>query len=143
MGQFMNTKYQQLAVAALLGGSSRKFLFVITRVEDLCSEATFNAIPAITCNDLPHLHQLEDISGQQLECPVHIAVALSRRLDVADSQIGGKLLGLIPAHLAVLVEVALVADENVDHVVGQDVLAHLLVPFSHMVKGLAVGEVKD
>lgn len=139
----MYTEIQHLAVTSLLCGCSRKFLFIVTRVEDLCSEATFDAIPAIAGDNLPHLHQLEDISSQQLECPVHVAVAFSRRLDIADSQLGGELLCLVPAHLAVLVEVALVADEYVDHVVRQDVLTHLLVPFSHMVKGLAVGEVKD
>lgn len=35
------------------------------------------------------------------------------------------------------------ADEDVDHVVRQDVLTHLLVPFPHMVEGFTIGEIKD
>ena len=73
---------------------------------------------------------------------VHVAVALGRRLHVADAQLGRELLRLVPAHLTILVEVALVADEDVDHVVRQDVLTHLLVPLPHMVKGLAIGEIE-
>lgn len=131
------------AVAAPLGGRGNELLFVVGRVEDLAGEAALDPVPAVAGDDLPHLHQLVDVFRQQLEGPVHVAVALGRRLHVADAQLGRQMLRLVPAHHAVLVEVALVADEDVDHVVGQDVLTDLLVPLPHVVKGLAVGEVKD
>lgn len=141
-GQCLDRKSSQSAVTALLGRRSSYLLFVL-RVEDLSGETALHSIPSIPSDDLPHLHQLVDVSGQQLEGPVHVAVALGRRLHIADAELGRQLLGLVPAYLAVLVEVALVADEDVDHVVRQDVLTHLLVPLPHMVKGLAVGEIKN
>lgn len=139
----MDTKRYQSAVAALLRRRSGEFLLLLTGVQHLGGEAALHAVPSVTGHDLAHLHQLVDVSGQQLEGPVHVAVALGRRLDVADAQLSGELLRFVPTHLAVLVQVAFVADQDVDHVVRQDVLAHLLVPFSHMLKGFAVGQVED
>ena len=131
------------AVAALLGRGPGHFLLVLGRVEHLGGEAALHPVPAVARHDLPHLHQLVDVPGQQLEGAVHVAVALGRRLHVADAQLGRQLLRLVAAHLAVLVEVALVADEDVDHVVGQDVLTHLLVPLPHMLEGLPIGQIED
>lgn len=143
MGQCLDTKHYQSAVAALLRRRSSEFLLLLTRVKDLGGEAALNPVPSVAGDYLTHLHQLVDVSGQQLERPVHVAVALGRRLDVADAQLSGELLCFVPTHLPVLVQVALMADQDVDHVVRQDVLAHLLVPFSHVLKGFAVGQVKD
>lgn len=143
MEQCFKTNIYQSAVAAFLRRRSSKFLLLLTRIKDLGSEAALYTVPSIAGNDLTHLHQLVDVSGQQLKRPVHVAVALGRRLDVADAQLSSKLLRLVPAHLAFLVQVALMADQDVDHVVRQDVLTHLLVPLSHVVKGFAVGQVED
>ncbi|KAG7245270.1 hypothetical protein INR49_023879, partial [Caranx melampygus] len=74
-------------------------------VKDLGSETALHTIPAITGDNLSHLHQLIDVSGQQLKGPVYVAVALGRRLHVADAQICCQLLSLVSGHLAVLVKV--------------------------------------
>lgn len=142
-GQCLDTESSQSAVAALFSGCRSQLLFVLARVQDFGSEAALHAIPSVAGDDLPHLHQLVDVFGQQLKGAVHVAVAFGRRLHVANSQRRRQLLRLISGHPAVLVEVALVADEDVDHVVGQDVLTHLLVPLPHVVKGLAIGEVEN
>lgn len=138
-----NLEDPQSAVAALLRSDGGQFLLLVRRVEDLGVEAALDAVPPVAGDDLAHLHQLVDVPGQELKGPVHVAVALGRRLHVADAELGRQLLGLVSAHLAVFVEVALVADEDVDHVVGQDVLTHLLVPLLHVLKGLTIGEVED
>lgn len=133
----------QSAVAALLSSGGGQFLLFDRWVEDLGGEATLHAVPPVAGDDLTHLHELVDVPGQELKGPVHVAVALGWRLHIADAELGRQLLGLVPAHLAVFVEVTLVADEDVNHVVGQDVLTHLLVPLSYVLKGLTIGEVED
>ncbi len=87
--------------------------------------------------DLLHLFFISDV--HLLQGVLQLPVSLQQSLP----QLCRQLLRLVPTHLAVLVEVALVANEDVNHVVRQDVLTHLLVPLPHMVKGLAVGEIKD
>ncbi len=126
------------AVAALFS-----LRLLLGGIKNFSSEATLDTVPAVARGDLTHLHQLINVPCEQLESTLHIAVALGRSLHVADTKFGRQLLRLVPRHLAVVAQVALVADKDVDHVMRQDVLANLSVPFPHMIEGLPVRQVEN
>lgn len=121
-----------VALGHLLGG-----------VHHVGHEAALHPLPALLDGDVPTLDQLEDVAGQVREGLLHVDGVAGRGLHVAHAVGARQLLRLLPAHLPLRLQVALVAHEQEDDAVRLHVAPGLLQPLVHVLEGAPVGDVEQ
>lgn len=121
-----------IAFGDLLGG-----------VHDVGHEATLHPLPSLLDGDVAALDQLKDVARQLGEGPLHVDGVASRRLHVAHAVGRRQLLGLLPTHLPLGLQVTLVPHQQEDDAVRLHMAARLLQPIVHVLEGAGVGDVEE
>lgn len=95
-------------------------------MHDVWDEATLDPFPAFLDSDLPPFDQLIYVPSQVGEGFLHVNGISGGGFNVLHAVRQGQLLRLVPGHLALGVEVALVAHQDEDDLVGLDMCFGLL-----------------
>lgn len=105
-------------------------------------ETALDTLPALLDGDVTRFDQLKDVARQLGEGPLYVDGVTGRGLHVAHAVSTCQFFSLLLAHLPLLFQVALVADQYEDDAVRLHMTARLLQPLVHILERAPVGDVK-